>query len=478
MLIPTLGAGVMTDSQELRTLRLDSEAGRALGALIEAKTAADAIISHAVGATLHGDAEVPLPNVSDLAARRDRLTESLVGFAILGGSVSDLAEARRDLEETTASVADSSIEAGSPGGHPPAIESAHARRARQVSEQEDLAYVAASLRETGLERHDVSLHLGTERDGTRVLVWNPVPPETAHVWLLDSFYERIEQALLLDDDLQLERRASEWWFTRWSGEPRGQQERFAYGVREQEWSLVERPMMLLGTSVVGGFRDQPFHGMLRPRQQRLGSSLCTSFASVFVVRERTPDTTAFESLVDGRRYEVHEHNTDIDYAPGHMGFGRIIPFEGRRYLRSPGMLFVPQLDDSRSEDLARMVADGEDGMAPPIGIEMALSVLLGRGKVPRVTPPAASSRDAQELVTALREMMEEHGLAERASIEDAPAEVRESLETGADPHDVEYWRYDVHEVCGEWMQALAQQALKRGGQSGRVKARKRKGRKK
>ena len=467
----------MTDSEELRTLHLQDEAGRALDALIQADVAARSAIDRTLDAGLHGDAEVTLRDLSELAETRDRLADSLVDFAVLGGSTSALADARRQLEDSASSVGRSSIEAASSRGHRRSRESARARRERKAAEQDDLAHIGASLRETGLVRHDVSLYLGTGHDGSRVLAWNPVPPETAHVWLLGSLYEGIENAFLLDEDLQLERRASEWWFMRWSGEPRGEQEGFAWGVREQEWSLVERPMMLLGASAVAGFRDQPFWASLRPRQQRLASMLSASFAGVFVIRERRADTTIFESVVDGRRYEVHEHNTDIDYRSGQVALGRIIPFEHDRYLRSPGMAFVGHMDDSWSRRLARMVAEGEDEMAPPIRIEMALSVMLTRGKVPRAIPPASSRDEAEELVFALREVLEEHGLAECASIDDAPAGVRRSLESGADPREVEYGKYEVDQVLGEWMQALAQQALRRGGKPGRAKGRKRKGRK-
>lgn len=59
-----------------------------------------------------------------------------------------------------------------------------------------LGDAAAIIREAGLERHDLDCHVGSEPSGDTVIVSAPVPPATAHVWLLDRLFQRAELLVL------------------------------------------------------------------------------------------------------------------------------------------------------------------------------------------------------------------------------------------------------------------------------------------
>jgi hypothetical protein len=134
-------------------------------------------------------------------------------------------------------------------------------------------------------------------------------------WLLESLYDHVEAAVLLDPMLDLERRTSAWWFERWTPAPARQRpdETFPRGVREQEWSLVERSTLRLEAPVVAGYSDG-------------------SFAGVFTVHDRRESEITLEDVAGGHRYLVHEHNGEIAYHPEYLALGRLIPFGPGRYL--------------------------------------------------------------------------------------------------------------------------------------------------
>ncbi len=318
------------------------------------------------------------------------------------------------------------------------------------------AGAGALLREIGLEELDISAHLLFSAGEEPVLGWEPIPPETAHVWLLGSLYDRVEASIISAPPLlDLEREASRWWFERWTGPSRrsSEEERFARGVREQEWSLVERPTIALDAPVTTWFCATPQFHHEPPRQQRMARALRRSFASVFAVRSAEGLTSVLEDLVDGREYTVHEHNQPLAYRSGWLALGRLIPFDGRRYLRSPGMLlFLPQPGE-RGSALARGFAAASETLGPAIALEAIMTTIVSRVRVPRDLGPAPSRAEACEWRAELMDVMDQEGLREPVPVEQAPAELRRLAHGEAS----QFYAYAVDDVVGAWADALSRQ---------------------
>lgn len=448
---------------------LDATATAAVNALVAAYNASDSFLVSAVRGPA-AEAQRAVPRFAEYVERSQALYPALARYAVLGDDAGSLVAAREALEETTAALISERRDSGF----------SHHELAEQPAPPvtlrgSDLAIFSESLQETGLEELDVDLDLIALRDGRYGVSWRSVPRELAHALLLPTVYGKLEFLARRDPRLELERRASRWWFDRWSVLRRGALEEFSWSHREREWSLVDRSTMALGVSFVEAYREQAFFPDIGARQQALARALPASFAGMFVVRERDGSTTILESLSDGRRYEIIEHNVTLPYRAGYFAFGRIIPIESRRYLHSPGMAFVGQAPPALISALAELVANGAGDLAGCIRVEIALGTLLRRETLPRVIRPASSPAEAAALVADLRVMLDALGLAESASVGELPVEMRASVR---DAEDVEYWRYDVDDTVAGWMSALAAQATaggapRSGGTSARQKRKRR-----
>jgi hypothetical protein len=318
-----------------------------------------------------------------------------------------------------------------------------------------LEEIAQRLRELGLEEADVSLHLVRDRDGSNGLAWHRIPPATAHVWLLGSLYDRVERSVEIDALLDLERRASRWWFLCLSAERRGEDYLFSQGVREQEWSLVDRPTLVTEVPVMSAFCEQPFFPFLPARQQALARALRRSFVGVFTVRAPRGETQIFESLLDGRRYEVHEHNPqETRYSAGALALGRLIPWEDGLHLRSPGMVIVPQPNPGMAPTIAEALGRIGDAMPAAAALEGAISAIVMGSKVPRKVRPAASRTEARELLDQLPELFEEYDLIEEPDLEDEEDEIPEEIRQIARQREVERTTYRVDAVMADWIREL------------------------
>jgi hypothetical protein len=341
---------------------------------------------------------------------------------------------------------------------------------------EALGVLAGKLREQGLDGHDVDFQLAEMEDGRPVAVWHRIPAETASVWLLEGLYARVEASLATDPLLELERRASRWWFLQWSAERRGEEFQFTQGVREQEWSLVDRPALVTDVPVMSAFHQRPEFDVLSERRQALVRALERSFVGIFSFRGEESGAYLWESLLDGRTFPVHEHNREEVYPPGSIGLGRLIPWEGGLHLRSPGMVILSKPDAETGERLADTMRRAEEaGMFPAIALEAMISMLLMGARVPRRLKPAESRAEARELAQALPELFERHGLSEEVVEEEIPEDMRARAPKG----ELKLKRYRVDEVMGDWMQELQRMAGPPGGSSdGRGGGRKEKGGKK
>jgi hypothetical protein len=399
-----------------------------------------------------------LPFGEEASAELRRLAEQLLRHA-LGDA---RAPSEEELERQSTALSEALERAASAEGRPAErISAPRAERGRLTSDVGEL------LREVGLELLDVSVSL-TARQGAAppVLAARAVKPTTAHVLLLDRLLGRLEASIVGHELLQLEREASRWWFQRWSAEP-GREGQRARAIREREWSLAERGTLYMGP-VLDNFVGRGLARSIPSRQQRLAQALQASFAGVFVVTARRDDVTVMKDVESGRRVEVLEHDTGIDYDEGWIGLGRLLAFDGAYHVRSTGMAWL----GSRSEMVAAQMADSlrhsRSQLAPALAVETLLSAVAGETTLPRPVPAARSYTEARSLVERATRALAEAGLVEDGFEESPEALAAAGAAEGA---QVPVRRYKVDSTVGQWLNALFDQTreLRRPG-PGRAKA--------
>lgn len=323
---------------------------------------------------------------------------------------------------------------------------------------EVLVLVSAALREQALEHHTVETLVATDRDGSRLLVTMPVSVEQAHVWLSGSLYEKVEAWVEEDPLIFLERAASAWWLSRWRGSRPLAGDDFARGVREQEFSLVERPLRCMGVSPMQYLVEEKMLGRIGLRQQHMAAQLLQSQVGVWTVKAREGGRAVLLSALDGTPYEVREHATPKDnaYRPGYVALGRLIPFGDGTWLRSPGMFMMSFGDRSAAlaGELARGMAAQAAHMPVEGAVEAAAHALAGVRGLPRVVPPAPTPDDAASLGREIMSLLREAGIARPADPGSAAA-IRLSGGTEA-----EVLEYNLDLILGEYLQAVFQQSQK------------------
>lgn len=321
-----------------------------------------------------------------------------------------------------------------------------------------LGFASAALREQALEHHTAETLVVTDRDGGRLLATMPVTVEQAHVWLSGVLYEKVEAWVEEDPLISVERAASAWWLSRWRGSRPLPGDDFAHRVREQEFSLVERPLRCLGVSAVQHLLDEGLLRHIGRRQQHMAAQLLQSHAGVWTVESRADGRAVFVAAWDGTRYQVREHATPEDnaYGAGYVAVGRLIPFGDGTWLRSPGMFMMSYGDRSTAlaRDLARGMAAQAEHMPVEGVLEAAAYTLAGVRGLPRAVPPASTPDDAAALAREITSLLREVGIARPA---DPGSAVAARLTGGMGGEVLEY---DVDLVLGEYLQAVFQQSQK------------------
>lgn len=296
---------------------------------------------------------------------------------------------------------------------------------------------AELVRELGLEEFDVSCHLEPVGDGSYELRSFEVSPENAHVELLEFLFNRAEGVAEFEDPLlTMERDASAWEFSRWSvAAPPGRASpdvaTFARHVREQEYSLADRPTVALGRSVIGDLAADEQFGELFPRQHRMAVALRASIVDVFECVAVDGNRVTLRSIRDGSTYVVYEHLEPVQYSTGWVGAGRLLPFDGALHLRSPGMLFA-RADDL---DLVRAAANDmgalERVLPPALALEAFISAAMLGVNVPRATKPMRSRADARQLLSELQTMLADAQLELDATLDAFVAALAEQAGGGS-----------------------------------------------
>jgi hypothetical protein len=322
-----------------------------------------------------------------------------------------------------------------------------------------LQLTSGALREQALEHHDAEILIATLGSGENVLVAGTVSVQQAHVWLLGPLYEKVEAWLLEDPVTSLERAASAWWFSRWRGPRPMKGDEFAGGVREQEFTLVDRSMCVMGDSPVEHLVNEGLLRGIGPRQQHMAAQLIHSELGVWMVESRTEGRAGFVSPLDGTRYEVREHASigDTGYGPGFIALGRLIPFGDGTWLRSPGTFLMSYGEPGAA--MARTLAHGlqtQRGDLPlSAAIEFAMHRLTGVLKLPRTVLPAPTPDHAAEAGRTMTLLLREAGIARPIDPTSA-----QGARLAAENPGTEILEYEVDVVLGEYMSALVQQGLK------------------
>lgn len=339
----------------------------------------------------------------------------------------------------------------------------------QLSE-EQLLDAEEVIHEAALEEHTHDAYLALEGDTeTILLVTSQVSTAAAHVALIGTLFGRVEGSIEGDPLAEVERAASAWWFQRWRPAKPLEDDDFPALVREQEWSLVDRPSLATELSPLATIvRDEEGFATIPPRQRLIARNLLESVTGMWLVRERTGDEMVFVSAVDGSESKVIvDPAEEEEYGAGAVVIGRLIPFADGMWLRSPGTVVVPQPPPEWTRNLTYAVTASADFALPPaILLEAVLTRMMTGEHLPRTVPPARSASEARETLARLNAILAEAGIARTVDPSTLPPELREGL-----PGEPVYQELDL--ILADWMKALSDMARKGTG-GGKSKANRRK----
>ena len=309
-----------------------------------------------------------------------------------------------------------------------------------------LPLCSSALREQALEHHGSELLLA-RREGAMVAVTWPASVAQAHVWLLGALYERVEGWIEESGAPALEREASRWYFERWRSARPQRGDEFARGVREQEFSLADREIIMLGETAMEHAVANGLLGDAGPKQRRMAAALPGSRCGAWEVVGRSGAWTQLRHPLGGEPLRMAEHAPEIPYGAGDGLIGRLIPFGDGTWLRSPGAALMPGMPRGLARKMAEGFEQASHELPVAVMVEGMLQTAFGVRGLPRDVRPRASPDEAAKILRELREAMTAAGVAERVAREDAPPEL-------ADLPETEIYRYPVDEVLNDYVAAL------------------------
>jgi len=313
--------------------------------------------------------------------------------------------------------------------------------------QSHLMAMASALREQALEYHDSELLVGQDRGGAMVAFTAPATAAQAHVWLLGALYERVEGWIEESGAPALEREASRWLYERWRGARAVRGDEFARGVREQEFSLVEREIITLGASAVEHVRAERLLGDAGPKQRRMAAALPDSLCGVWEVAGRSAGWTELRHPLGGWPIRVADHAPELRYGAGDVMLGRLIPLDAETWLRSPGAAVIPGMGRGFARTLAEGLEQSSGALPDQVLVEAAIQTALGVRGLPREVRPRVNPDAAAEILRVLREALEAAGAAERVDPGDVPSDLPSMPDT-------EVYRFEVDIVLNDYIGAL------------------------
>ncbi|HEV2735110.1 MAG TPA: hypothetical protein VGV85_09735, partial [Longimicrobiaceae bacterium] len=258
-------------------------------------------------------------------------------------------------------------------------------------------------------------------------------------------------------------------FERWTPPGRMEEHLFARGVREQEFALVDRPVLALDDrTAIEHLADTAELDDFPPKQRHMATKLLESEVGVWEVVERHGADAVLRAPLDGRLFRVREHAPEEHYGAGSLALGRLIPFGDGTWLRSPGAVFFVADSPRQARALAEALGPGTGDLPDVVKIEMLISTLAaGRKlKLPREVRPAPSAADAGEMLEEMQELMLEAGLTREVTRDELPPEVDRSRL----PDEGPFFIHDVDVVVADWLTELGK--LVRKGQARRERRQK------
>jgi hypothetical protein len=243
---------------------------------------------------------------------------------------------------------------------------------------------------------------------------------------MQPVYERVERWVAASGAPGLEREAARWWFSRWRPAQPARGDEFARVVREQEFSLVERPLITLGdTTVLGHMLGAGLLDALPPRQRAVAEGLDGSATGVWEVASRAGEHGSFRDPLDGEMYPVVEHG-GAEYGAGSVAMGRLIPFAGDTFLRSPGMAIIPAFEvrPGMASAMAEGVERSSEEVTPSVAIEGLIQIMFGVRNLPRKVPLTSSPDQAVMILRDLNTARMEIGAAQPVDPADVPERFR------------------------------------------------------
>ena len=308
------------------------------------------------------------------------------------------------------------------------------------------------VREVALDELGADITFDATPAGSWGGVWTVLPPRAVDAALVQRVLWRLYAWVARDPLAELELRAGAWGFAGFGG-PRDEgvpAEVAARTTRELEWQLLDRKPLALGRTAAEAFLARTRRGDTVPRQRALVRALARSFAGLFSVRRRHGEDVELERLDGGGRYRMIEYNDRMEYDLGDLAVGRLIPMEGARYLRSPGLAIWRPRDAGAARQLAeRAEAFIAQGMAPALAAEASLRTFFGAKVVPHYGPAAATAAEARALLDTLWQRVRAAGIGEVLAPEETGRRLPEGLEARRVPGDA---------VLFMWVQALKREA--------------------
>ncbi|HEX8695523.1 MAG TPA: hypothetical protein VF746_24130 [Longimicrobium sp.] len=220
-----------------------------------------------------------------------------------------------------------------------------------------------------------------------------------------------------DDDgpLSLELDAAHWYFDRWRAPVAGAEEdRRRHYLRAQEWALVDRTAVMLGSPVVAHLVARRAHASWPARQRQVLEMLAGSFPGLFELREADgAGNGRAVSVLDGRALDLL-YDPEVGLEVGDLIIGRLLPFGDGRWFPSLGTEARHLTDPALVERMARACEELRRELPDALAVEGAVTRHLYGVTVPRNVPPAQDPDDAVERLHALRALLAARGADEAA----------------------------------------------------------------
>ena len=306
------------------------------------------------------------------------------------GGAAKLGRAVRDLQDAVQAV----------GPFPDTYRMANVDDGRALVED----WIGFLLSDIALENHDIDLAYEVRGPDEHVIEWRELPPHIADVELMRSLTGEMDALLMSDVRSSFEHTAALHWYQSHMPEIPDDDdlsEAVSGEQRMMEWALLDRVVPSLGSTASTAFPLGDTWRMLTPRHHRLARALGESIPGLFVVQGPSPHGVFVEDALDGEKYDLFsdEPMSPKDDSMELVLLGRLVPYDGKSYLTSPGTDLL---------DLTRGSARGMRSAVRNARLERADRALVAEEFVRRILglvppppkPPDLTADEARELLAS------------------------------------------------------------------------------